>query len=131
MPLPRFLRPLTLAILTLVTLPAAAGEILAYTPAGFDALNNAGKAVVVDVYAPWCPTCQAQKPIIQHLAAQPAFHDVTVLTVDFDHDKTALRRFGVFTQSTLIAFHARHEVNRSAGDTAPDGIRGLFEQVAK
>lgn len=119
----------SLALATLASL-AAAGEIKSYSAQEFDNLTQAGKPVVVDVSAPWCPTCKAQKPILEGLMQQPAYRDVTMLTVDFDTGGDALKRFKVRTQSTLVAFKGATEVARSVGDTTPAGIENLIKRTA-
>lgn len=108
---------------------AVAGEIKPYTPQTFEQLTQAGKPVVVDVSATWCPTCKAQKPIVDGLMKQPAYQDVTVLAVDFDTNRAALKKFKVNMQSTLIAFKGKSEVGRSVGDTTPSGIETLFKKT--
>ncbi|MDR9384179.1 thioredoxin family protein [Ralstonia sp. 11b] len=108
---------------------AVAGEIKPYTPQAFDQLTHAGKPVVVEVSASWCPTCKAQKPIVEGLMKQPAYRDVTVLTVDFDSDKAALKTFKVNMQSTFVAFKGATEVGRSVGDTTPFGIESLIRKT--
>ena len=108
---------------------AFAAEPRPFTTQEFDKLARDGKPVVVDVFAPWCPTCRAQKPIVESLSKQEAYKDVTVLTVDFDDDKAVLKQFKVFTQSTLIAFKGGKETGRSIGDTTPAGIEGLFKKA--
>lgn len=95
----------------------------------FDTLAREGKAVVVDVSATWCPTCKAQKPIVDAIVQQPAFREVHVLTVDFDADKPVLKQFKVGMQSTLIAFKGGKEAARSVGDTTATGIEGLFRKA--
>lgn len=106
-----------------------AGEIKPYTPQAFDQLTQAGKPVVVDVSATWCPTCKAQRPIVENLMKQPAYRDVTVLTVDFDTNKAALKLFKVNMQSTFVAFKGASEVGRSVGDTTPSGIENLIRKT--
>ncbi|MGV8294495.1 thioredoxin domain-containing protein, partial [Pseudomonas aeruginosa] len=51
---------------------ATAGEIKPFSQTEFDRLTQAGRPVVVDVTATWCPTCKAQKPILEKLMKQPA-----------------------------------------------------------
>ena len=119
---------ISLALVTLTSL-ASAGEIKPYSAQEFDKLTQAGKPVVVDVSAPWCPTCKAQKPILDGLLQQPAYRDVTMLTVDFDTGGDALKRFKVRMQSTLVAFKGTAEVARSAGDTTPSGIENLIKKT--
>jgi len=108
---------------------AMAGEIKPFSQADFDALTASGKPVVLDISATWCPTCRAQKPIIDGLMKQPAYKDVTLLTIDFDADKPTLKNFKVGTQSTLVAFKGRQEVGRSVGDTSPAGLEGLIKKT--
>lgn len=108
---------------------ATAGEIKPYSQQEFEALALAGKSVVVDVSAPWCPTCKAQKPIVESLAKQPAYKDVTILMVDFDSEKNVLKQFKVNMQSTLIGFKAGQETSRSVGDSTPAGIETLFKKA--
>ncbi len=108
---------------------AVAGKIKPYTPQVFDQLTHAGKPVVVEVSATWCPTCKAQQAIIDGLMKQPAYRDVTVLTVDFDSNKAARKTFKVNMQSTLVAFKGASEVGRSVGDTTPSGIENLIRKT--
>ena len=112
-----------------LTALAQAGDIRPYSQQEFDRLAQAGQSVVVDVSAPWCPTCKAQKPVIDRLSATPAYKDVTILAVDFDHDKDILTRHKVRMQSTLIAFRGGREVARSVGETRPDVIEGVFSSA--
>lgn len=121
----------TLALLALACAAglASAAEPKVFTQQAFDKIAQEGRPVVVDVAATWCPTCKAQKPIIEGLSRQPAYQDVAVLTVDFDSDKHVVKAFKVGMQSTLIAFRGGKEVGRSVGDTTPAGIEGLFKKA--
>lgn len=110
---------------------AMAGEIKPYTQTEFDKLAQEGRPVVVDVSATWCPTCKAQKPIMDGLMKQPAYKDVTLLTVDFDAEKPTLKKFKVAMQSTLVAFKGGKEVGRSTGDTTPEGLEGLVKKTVQ
>lgn len=106
---------------------AVAAEISPFTPAAFDAAKASGKSILLDVSAPWCPTCKAQHPILAGLEAEPKFKDLVVLNVDFDSQKDVLRSLGVRMQSTLIAFKGSRETARSTGDTRPGSIAHLLD----
>lgn len=121
-----FLRTLLTAGALLLAPAAMAGEIREWDAGAFAAAQAAGKPVVVHVTAPWCPTCRAQKPVVEQLVEEPANADLTVFDVDFDSQKGVLRQFGVRQQSTLIAFRGAEEVTRSVGVTNPDQIAELF-----
>ena len=113
----------------LLAAPALAGTIAPYSPARFDQLAAAGEPVVLDIRASWCPTCAAQKPIIDRLMKAPEYKGVTLLTIDFDSNKAALRRFHVAMQSTLVAFKGRAEVGRSVGDTSAARLEALIAKT--
>lgn len=99
-----------------------------FTQAAFIASEQAGKPILLHISAPWCPTCARQRPILDQLAADPAFKDLVIYKVDFDHQKDVLRAMGVQMQSTLIAFHGKTEEGRSTGDTNPASIRALVQK---
>lgn len=96
-----------------------------FTQAAFDAARAAGKPILVDVTAPWCPVCRAQKPILSRLTAEARFRDLVVLEVDFDSQKDVVRAFNVQKQSTLIVFKGMQELGRSTGDTNAGSIAAL------
>ncbi|MCZ8097384.1 MAG: thioredoxin family protein [Alsobacter sp.] len=121
---------LSLAAAALVTAalasPAAALVTTPFTQVAFDAAKAAGKPVLVEVSAPWCPTCKAQKPILSDLRAMPKFKDLVIFEVDFDSQKEVLRGLNVQKQSTLVVFKGGKEVGRSTGDTKKESIEALL-----
>ena len=84
---------------------------------------------LVEITAPWCPVCRAQKPILSELTAAPQFKNLAVFEVDFDSRKDVVRAFGAQTQSTLIAFKGAKEVGRSVGDTNARSIEDLLDRA--
>ena len=84
------------------------------------------RPILIDVSAPWCPTCKAQRPILTKLEAEPRFKDLVVFSVDFDSQKDVLRTFNVRMQSTLICFKGSQETARSTGDTKPASLAQLL-----
>ncbi len=123
------LKTTVLFFLTAFASLAIAGEVKPYSQAQFDALTAAGKPVLLAVHADWCPTCKAQKPIVDELMGQPGYKDVTTLVIDFDTDKPLLKTYKISTQSTLIAFKGSRELGRSVGDTSKAGIEGLLKKT--
>ncbi len=107
----------------------AAPQETKFSPAAFTAAQASGNPVVVEVSAPWCPTCKAQAPIIKSLTEKPEFKNVIILKVDFDSQKDALRALNVTMQSTLIAYKGVTETSRSIGDTTAAGIEKLFKSA--
>lgn len=109
--------------------PALAATVAPFEQAAFDAAKSAGKSVLVDVSAPWCPTCKAQKQVLGPLFATPDYADLTVFEVDFDTRKDVLRALGVRQQSTLIAYKGKEETARSTGETEPAAIAALLAKT--
>lgn len=105
---------------------AQSATLVPFEQAAFAAAQKAGKPILVDIWASWCPTCAQQKPIIEKLAADPAFKDFVILKVDFDSQKDVVRALGARAQSTLIVFRGEREQGRSVGDTDAASIRALL-----
>lgn len=100
-----------------------AADFLPFKQANFDALQKAGKPILVDVYADWCPVCKRQEQVLTPMLKEPQFKNLTVLKVDFDNQKEVLRHFKVNRQSTLILFNNGKEIRRSIGETNPENLR--------
>ena len=109
--------------------PARAATEAPFTQAAFVAAQNAGKPILIEVHASWCPTCAKQRPILSKLWEEPAFKDVQVFKVDFDTQKDVLRQMRVQMQSTLIAFHGATEQARATGITDANEIRALVTKT--
>jgi|SRR5215831_15408536 thiol-disulfide isomerase/thioredoxin len=108
---------------------ALATETKPFTPDAFAAAQKAGKPILVDVHASWCPICAKQKPILGELTADPKFKNLVFFVVDYDSQKDAVKSFGVRMQSTLIAFKGEHETGRSVGDTDRSSIAALLNKT--
>ena len=109
---------------------AHAAETKPFDGATFQALQAAGKPILIDVYADWCPTCKAQEPIVSELLTRPQFAGYTRLKVNFDTQKDVRRNFGVSQQSTFIVFRGAKELGRSTGDTHLESIASLLGRGA-
>ena len=118
---------LALSALASITLsmPAFAGEAT-YTKELFQQYQAAGKSILIDISAPWCPTCRAQAPIIQKIAAEAAYKDLEILKIDFDSQSDDVASFGADKQSTLIAFKGKNETGRNVGQTKVAVITDLL-----
>ena len=110
--------------------PLAQAAEQPYSAAAVQAAQAAGKPVIIHVTAPWCSTCAAQKPIVRALVQEPKFKDLTVFDVDFDGQKSTVRKYGVRVQSTFVAFKGAKEVGRSSDDTSKASIEKLFDKTS-
>jgi len=120
-----------LSALLLAGAPAQAFQTKAFDAASFKAAQSAGDSILVDVFAPWCPTCKAQQQVFDTLKDKPELAKLTVFKVDFDNQPDVVKSFGARMQSTLIAYKGTTETGRSAGDTNPQSIEALLASTLK
>lgn len=119
---------LSLTLVLISGVPAGAMERKPFDAKAFAAERAAGRPILIEVSAVWCPICKVQKPILSNLATKAKFKEVTLFEIDFDTQKDLLRTFKVQKQSTLIAFKGTQEVARSTGDTNATSIEALLDK---
>ena len=107
--------------------PSFAMDEKTFSAAEFQAAQKAGKSILIEIHASWCPTCKAQAPILSELTGNPKFKNLVVYRVDFDSQKDAVKSFGARMQSTLITFKGTKEMARSVGDTNKGSISKLLD----
>jgi thioredoxin 1 len=116
----------------LFAVPLIGAAWAAQTPFSDEAFKRAqaaGKPILIDVYASWCPICRAQQPILSELTAQSKFKDLTMFRIEWDTQKDAVKRFGVTYQSTLIVFKGATETGRIVGDSRRESIAALLDKT--
>ena len=92
-----------------------------------DAALAEGRPILIEVSAPWCSVCRAQKAVLAELFADPRYARIVALDIDFDSQVEAVRAFGAQRQSTLILFAGGREIARSVGDASRAGIMAMLE----
>ncbi len=106
----------------------ADNTVVPFSAEAFKSAQASGSPILVEIHADWCPTCKAQKPILEKLTADPKFRDLKIFRVDFDAMKPAVKQFGAQMQSTLIVFKGAAEQGRSVGDTREPSIAALLDK---
>lgn len=133
-----FNRRHALGVLVFGALALSAGSFVAAATAAdkkpfdqkaFEAAQTAGKPILIEVSAPWCPVCWAQSPILSKLRSEPKFKNMVSFNIDYDLQKDLLRKFGVQKQSTLIVFKGKQEAGRSTGDANAASIGSLLSKA--
>jgi thioredoxin 1 len=114
--------------LGLAALASLAAEV-PYDKAKFDAALAKGEPVIVDFAASWCPTCKAQKPIVDSLLKEERMKPVTLFLADYDTEAALKKQLGVTQQSTFVVFKGGKEVGRSTGQTQKAAIAELFDKA--
>jgi thioredoxin 1 len=108
--------------------PAWANTTVPFSDEAFKAAQASGSPILIEIHADWCPTCKAQKPILDELTAAPKFKDLKIFRVDFDAQKPVVKEFKAQMQSTLIVFKGAAEQGRSVGDTKEASIAALLDK---
>ena len=116
----------------LILLAASAGlaeagsRFEAFTPERFEALKAQGATVVVDVWAPWCPTCRNQAPKLEALLAEDAFSDYVGLKLHWDDQRVFAKQLGAPRQSTVFVFKGSEQRRMSVAETDLDRLRDVL-----
>jgi len=118
-----FARLLPFAALSIIAAPVHAEPARPFSMAALKTAQAAGKPILVDVFAPWCPTCRAQAPTIEKLSKDPAYKGLIILRLDYDNQTAEKKALGVTKQSTLIVYKGNREVGRVVGITDPGQLR--------
>jgi thiol-disulfide isomerase/thioredoxin len=118
-----------IAVAWTVTGAAAAAEYRAFDQAAFAQAQSEGRPILVEVFAPWCPTCRAQSPIVRTIAADAVFANLVVFRIDYDNQRDEWRALNVRRQSTLIAYNGARETGRLVAATSPDRIETLMRSA--
>ena len=87
------------------------GRVRSATDATFARLTAERPAVLVDLWAPWCPPCLALAPIIKKVAARLG-RKVTVLRVNVDDNPELTRRFRVTVIPKLVLIRGGRRTSR-------------------
>lgn len=122
----KFFKTILALIALLVAVPAlAAPAWTTYSASSFNSAQVAGKTIIVDIYADWCPTCKAQKPILDELRGETQLKDAVFVKVNFDNEKAFLRAHRIPRQSTILVFKGKRETVRSIAETNRTKLRAV------
>lgn len=96
----------------------------------FEALQEEGALILVDVFASWCGTCAIQQEVLANFQKDNPGVPLYQLTVDFDDQKRYVRHFRAPRQSTLILYHGGEQVWFSIAETNSDAIYAAINEAA-
>ncbi len=124
-------RSILLAAVALAAVPSvlAATGAVSFDQAAYDAALAEGRPMLVEISAPWCPTCKAQKAVLGPLLSDSRYAGLVYLDVDFDTQKDVVRALGARQQSTLIVYSGGAEIARSVGETDPATLKALVDSA--
>ncbi|MHB1138157.1 MAG: thioredoxin family protein [Microthrixaceae bacterium] len=90
-------------------------------------VRSAGRAVVVDVWAEWCPPCRTLEPELAAVAEELA-DTVEIRSLDQDAHPEIGRRYGVQSLPTLLVFREGELIGSLVGAR---GRASLREELAR
>lgn len=122
---------LTLAALVAIAQPAVAAEFKPFDRATFDAAQRAGRPILVEVNAWWCPVCASQSKTIAGTVIARAYDNLLILRINYDKQRSEWQSLGVQKQSTLIAFKGGHELGRVSYITDKAKIQALLAMTTR
>jgi thioredoxin 1 len=111
--------------------PALAAEFKPFDRATFDAAQKAGRPILVEVNAWWCPVCASQAKTIKATVIAPAYAKLLVLRINYDKQKSEWQAFAVQKQSTLIMFKSGRELGRVSYITDKAKIQALLAMTTR
>ena len=120
--------------LGLVLLPLMSSRAFAapaqMSPEDVQALQAAGKSILVDFKADWCSTCKAQEKVIDAILRDDPALEETIVFVQIDWDKYGDHAFTtdlkIPRRSTLVKFNGMAEAGRLVAQTDRAQIEALI-----
>ncbi|MBX9758176.1 MAG: thioredoxin family protein [Beijerinckiaceae bacterium] len=125
----RSLFAIALSLTAAALSPAFAQDRTPFEMKSFQQAQAQGKQILIEVFAPWCPTCRQQNPIISDISKKPAFKNLEIFIVDFDNQKDVVKALRVNRQSTLITFKGAKETGRAVAITSRKEIEDLMRMA--
>lgn len=113
---------------------AQAADAIVYSPKAVQAELAAGKTVVLDFSADWCPSRQSQGRTIARLRDEnPGWADtMAFFVVDWDtyKDSDLAKQYGVTSRGSLVLLKGDKVVAQTATHSTEDALKAMFEQAA-
>ena len=97
-----------------------------FTMAEFAEAQSAGRSILVEVSADWCPTCRFQEEVLERVRPHQDLWQMLHLVVDYDTQPDVMRLLRAQKQATLIVYKGFKEMGRSVGDTNEGRIARLL-----
>ncbi len=123
-----------LAALPFAAQMAHAADAIVYSPEAVQAELAAGKTVVLDFSADWCPSCQSQGRTIARLRDEnPAWADtMAFFVVDWDTYKNSdlASQYGIISRGSLVLLKGDGVVAQTSTHSTKDALKAMFDQAS-
>jgi thioredoxin 1 len=119
--------------LPFVATMAWAADAAPYSPEAVQAELAAGKTVVLDFSASWCPSCQAQGRSISALRDEnPGYAErLAFFVVDWDtyKDTDLAKQYGITRRGALVLLKGDQVVAKTDTHSSKDALKAMFDQA--
>ncbi|HAG52771.1 MAG TPA: hypothetical protein DCL21_03185 [Alphaproteobacteria bacterium] len=112
-----------------VTSSTKSATMMNYSSKKFQRALSNGDMIIVDIYKDGCPVCARQHPILEK--ATSLYPNAKFFRINYDKDKQAVKKFRAGSQSTIIVFNNKKEINRSVGQVKEEALLAQFEKGVK
>jgi len=111
-------------------LPARAFEVQSYSKAAANSAIASGKPVIVEVYASWCPICQAQATAVDAMKNEPAYKDISFFRVDYDQQKDIVKMLNS-PRATFIVYRGGKEIARESWGATDEDVAKMLMKATR
>lgn len=92
----------------------ASDKVMTLSSENWNTVQNAGRPVLVDFWAPWCGPCRMVAPIVEELAGEYE-GTLTFGKLNVDENQQLAAQYGVMSIPTLLIFKNGQPVERLVG----------------
>jgi thioredoxin 1 len=96
----------------------------------FDSAIQDDQPLLVDFWAPWCPPCRAQLPILERLATD-ASDSYRLYKVNVDDHANLAQRFGISSIPSLLLFRGGKLLRQFRGLQNEETLRRALQNAAQ
>lgn len=123
-----------LAALPFAAQMARAATVAVYSPEAVQTELAAGKTVVLDFSADWCPSCQSQGRTIARLRDEnPGWAStMAFFVVDWDTYKNSdlAKQYGIINRGSLVLLKGDVVVTQTSTHSTEDALKAMFDQAS-
>jgi thioredoxin 1 len=113
---------------------ARAATAAVYSPEAVQVELAAGKTVVLDFSADWCPSCQSQGRTIARLRDEnPGWADkMAFFVVDWDTYKNSdlAKQYGIINRGSLVLLKGDGVVTQTSTHSTKAALKAMFDQAS-
>jgi len=110
--------------------PARAFDVQAYSREAAQSAIASGTPVIIEIYASWCPICQAQATAVDAMKNEAAYKDIAFFRVDYDKQKDAVKALNA-PRATFIVYRGGKEIARQSWGATDEDVAMMLMKATK